>query len=126
MKNFSTIKRSCLCLLAVFAVTFIIEFIATATGNPIGEIEIAGLDLTKQDMATYLLRSFIGSLFISGFFNFFLTVKVIKDAKGINRLPAVAVVIMTILFPLELLISCVFVVPNIIIFGIVGIKKDKS
>ena len=63
---------------------------------------------------------------MAGFFNFFLTVKVIKEAKGINRLPAVAVVIMTILFPLELLISCVFVVPNIIIFGIVGIKKDKS
>ena len=126
MKNFSTIKRSCLCLLAVFAVTFIIEFICTVTGNPLSEIEIAGLDLEKQDMATYLLRSFIGSLFISGFFNFFLTVKVIKEAKGINRLPAVAVVIMTILFPLELLLSCVFVVPNIIIFGIVGIKKDKS
>ena len=125
MKNFSAIKRSCLCLLAVFAVTFIIEFICTVTGNPLSEIEIAGLDLEKQDMATYLLRSFIGSLFISGFFNFFLTVKVIKEAKGINRLPAVAVVIMTILFPLELLISCIFVVPNIIIFGIVGIKKSR-
>ena len=126
MKNFSAIKRSCLCLLAVFAVTFIIEFICTVTGNPLSEIEIAGLDLEKQDMATYLLRSFIGSLFISGFFNFFLTVKVIKEAKGINHLPAVAVVIMTFLFPIELLLSCVFVVPNIIIFGIVGIKKDKS
>ncbi len=123
MRYSSTIKRSCLCLLAVFAVSFIIEFIATATGNPIGEIQISGLDLEKQDMATYLLRSFIGSLFISGFFNFFLTVKVIKESKGINRLPAVAVVIMTLLFPLELIVSCVFVIPNIIIFGIIGNLK---
>lgn len=126
MKNFSTIKRCCLCLLAVLVVTFIVEFICNVTGNPLSEIEIAGLDLTKQDMPTYLLRSFIGSLFISGFFNFFLTVKIIKESKVINRLPAVAVVIMTFLFPIELLLSCVFVVPNIIIFGIVGIKKDKS
>lgn len=124
MKAKSTTKMCFFCLLAIFSVSFIIEFICTATGNPISQIEIIGLDLEKQDMATYLLRSFISSLFISGLFNFFLTVKVIKEARGIDRLPAVAVVIMTLLFPLELIISCVFVIPNIIIFGIIGIKKS--
>lgn len=125
MKAKSTMKLSFFCLLAVFLIAFIFEFICTATGHPISEIEIIGLDLAKQDMATYLLRSFISSLFISGLFNFFLTVKVIKDAKGIARLPAVAAVIMTLLFPLEFIISCVFVIPNIIIFGILGNRKNN-
>lgn len=123
MKAKSTAKMCFFCLLAIFSISFIFEFICTATGHPLTQIEIIGLDLEKQDIATYLLRSFISSLFISGLFNFFLTVKVIKDAKGIDRLPAFAVVIMTLLFALEFIISCAFVIPNIIIFGIIGNKK---
>ena len=126
MKGFSNIFRTVfLCLIAIFTVSFLIEFIGTVTGHPMTDIEIIGLDLTKQDTATYLLRSLISALFISGFFNFFLTVKAIKDKKGVKRLPAVLVVIMTILFPVELILSIAFVIPNMIIFGILSLKKHE-
>ena len=39
--------------------------------------------------------------------------------------PAALVVLMTLFFPLELLVGALFVIPNIIIFGLKGRIKNR-
>lgn len=104
-------------LLIVFAIMFIIEFAFTASGHPIAEIVISGVDLEKDTLPIWLLRSVLTASLFASYFNYFYTVKIIKQALMIDRLPTVAVVLMTALFPLEILISLIFVLPNIFIYG---------
>lgn len=118
-----TFKTSFRCLLVIFSVVFIIEFICTAFGHPIAKIHIEGLDLEQQSIEIWLLRALLSSLFISGIVNFFLTVKIIKEAKQLKHWSAPLVVLMTVFFPLECIISMIAVIPNIIIFGILGRTK---
>lgn len=110
-------------LLIVFAIMFIIEFAFTASGHPIAEIEISGVDLEKDTLPIWLLRSVLSASLFASYFNYFYTVKIIKQALLIDRLPTVAVVLMTILFPLEILIALIFVLPNIFIYGIYGFRS---
>ena len=113
-------------LLIVFAITFIIEFAFTASGHPIAEIVISGVDLEKDTLPIWLLRSVLTASFFASYFNYFYTVKIIKQALMIDRLPTVAVVLMTALFPLEILISLIFVLPNIFIYGFKGYISKKN
>lgn len=126
------VYRKCfLILTVVFIAMFSAEFVALLLGNPITEIHISGLDLEQDIISIKLFRSFISACFVGSIFNIFLTVKVIKEACGKTRLPTPVVIIMTLLFPLEFLVSGFLVVPNIIFWGImvfIGYKnkaKDK-
>ncbi len=121
-----TYKKCILILTVVFVVMFVTEFISVLTGNPITEIHISGLDLEKDVMSIKLLRAFLSACFIGGIFNLFLAVKVIKESRGKDRLPTVVVIIMTLMFPVEVFISGIFVVPDIIFWGIMAFTKTKK
>ena len=104
---------------------FIAEFISIVIGHPITDIYIADFDVNQDTVGVWLLRSFLSASFTGSFFNFFLTIKIIKEAANFAQWPAIAIVLMTILFPLEIIISAIFVIPNIIIFGVKSRKKHK-
>lgn len=120
-----TYKKCFLILAVVFAVMFVAELVSVLAGNPITEIHITGLDLEKDIFAVKLFRAFLSACFIGGIFNIFLTVKVAKESRGKDRLPTAVVIIMTLLFPLEILMSGVLVVPNIIFWGVKAFTKSK-
>ena len=107
-------------LFAVFAVCFSAEFIFTALGIPISDIRIIGLDLDQDLVYIWALRSAIAASTISGFVNYFLILKILKEKLGILRWPAFAIVLMVIFIPIEILISDIAVIPSLIIFGILG------
>lgn len=113
-----TYKKCFLILTVVFVVMFVAEFISVLVGNPITEIHITGIDLERDVMGIKLLRAFISACFIGGMCNVFLTVKVIKESRCIDRLPTVIVIIMTVIFPLEVIVSQFLVVPTMIFWGI--------
>ena len=97
-----TYKKCFLILTVVFVVMFVAEFISVLVGDPITEIHITGIDLERDVMGIKLLRAFISACFIGGMCNVFLTVKVIKELRCIDRLPTVIVIIMTVIFRLRL------------------------
>ncbi len=113
-------------LLSVFLIIAVIEFVFSVLGMPIGDVYIAGIDLDQDTGYILVLRSLISSLFISGCVNFALILKLIKRKLDINNWPAVAIVIMTIFFPLEIFVSMILVVPNILVYGIKSFKKNKE
>lgn len=121
-----TYKKCFLILTVVFVGMFVLEFISILAGNPITEIRITGLDLERDVMSVKLLRAFLSACFIGGIFNIFLSVKVIKEAYGRDRLPTAVVIIMTLLFPLEVFISGAFVLPDIIFWGIRAFTGQKN
>lgn len=112
-------------LMLVFLCMFIAEFISIVIGHPITDIFIADFDVNQDTIGVWLLRSFLSASFIGSFFNFFLTVKIIKEAVNFAQWPVIAIVLMIILFPLEIIISAIFVIPNIIIFGVKSRKKHN-
>lgn len=119
-------KKCFLILTVVFVGMFVAEFISVLTGNPITEIHISGLDLEQDIIGIKLLRSFISASMVGGILNIFLTVKVIKAARGRDRLPTPVVIVMTLLFPFEILVGGVFVVPNIIFWGIKAFVSRRN
>ena len=118
-------KKFFIILLCVFLGMFTLELIATMMGNPISEMTVNDKVIKPETLPECLLYSAVTASFIGGIVNFFLTVKVIKTALKLERLPTPAVVAMTLLFPLELIVGAVFVVPNIIIFGIKAFSKKR-
>ncbi len=118
-------KKAFIILLVAFSCMFLAEFISLAIGRPISEIHIINMDLEKDTIGVWLFRALLSGSFAGGWFNFFMTAMIIKSAIGFKHWPVVVVVIMTFLFPVELLISSVFVVPNIIIYGIKSRTKNK-
>ena len=123
--SYKMYRKFFLILSCVFFGVFLIEFVACLLGNPIGEIYINDVQIKPNTFAMKMLYPFITASFISGIVNFFLTVRIIKELLGYTTWPTVAVVLMTVYFVLELLIMMVLVVPNIIIFGIKGLKKNR-
>ena len=122
----STYKKYFLILMAVFACMFVAELVSILMGKPITEIYISGVNLERDMLSIKLFRSFLSACFVGSYFNFFFTVKIIKEARNIDRLPTPAIVIMTLLFPLEIIISGVLVVPDILFWGIKGFISMKS
>ena len=105
-------------LLTVFIAVAVIEFVFTAIGMPLGEMYIAGIDLDQDNLFSWILRSVFSSLFITGIVNFALTLRIIKQALGLVRWPAIPIVLIIVFLPLEILLSVVLVIPNIVIYGI--------
>ena len=104
-------------LLSTFTIIALLEFMFSALGMPIGEMYIVGLDLDQNIFWIWLVRALFSGIFTAGFVNFFIIIKVIKLYYCLDRLPTILIVIMTILFPLEILISTALVIPNLVIFG---------
>ena len=119
-------KKFFVILLCVFLGLFTLEFIASLLGNPLSEISINGAEVIPETPLDCLLNAAITASFVGGIVNFFLVVKVIKEAFGLTHWPAIAVVLMTVFFPLELLIGAVLILPNIIIFGLKGRVKNRA
>ena len=119
-------KRNFKILLSVFLILVIVEFVFSLLGVQLGDVYIAGLDLDQDNVPTYFLKSVISSLTISAFVNFFLIISLVKKRLGFSSWPAPAVVFMTILIPLEILICMILVIPNIIFFGINGMKPQNT
>ena len=119
-------KKYFIILLCVFVGALTLEFIACMMGNPICATTINGVEIIPETPLECLLHAFITSFFWGGIVNFFLTVRIIKEALGLNHWPAFAVVIMTITFALEIIICGIMIIPNIIIFGLKGRIKNRT
>ena len=118
-------KKFFIILLCVLAGMFVLEFIASMLGNPITETTINGVRVVPQTTVECLLNAAFSAFVWSGIVNFFLTVKVIKEGLRLSHWSAGLVVLMTLFFVIELIISILLVVPNIIIFGLKGRKKNR-
>ncbi len=118
-------KKFFIILLCVLAGMFVLEFIASMLGNPITETTINDVRIVPETILECLLNAVFSAFVWSGIVNFFLTVKVIKEGLRLSHWPAGIVVLMTISFALELIVSILLVVPNIIIFGLKGRKKNR-
>ena len=118
-------KKFFLVLVFTFLGFFAIEFIFCLVGNPIGEITINDRVFKLGTLMENAVFSALMSFFVSGIVNFFLTVRILKELFGVANWPAAVVVIMTMFFPLELLLAMLFLVPNIIVFGLKGRKKNR-
>lgn len=114
----SVFKKYFQILLTVFIAVTVIEFIFSAIGMPLGEMYIAGIDLDQDNLFSWFLRSIFSSLFITGIVNFALTLQIIKQTLGLVRWPAIPLVLIIVFLPLEILLSVVLVIPNIVIYGI--------
>ena len=119
-------KKFFIILLCVFLSLFVLEFVASMLGNPISETTINDVEIIPETPLECLLNAAITSLFVGGIVNVFLTIRIIKEALRLARWPAAPVVLMTLFFPLELLLGAVFVIPNIIIFGLKGRIKNRA
>ena len=119
-------KKFFIILLCVFVGFFVLEFVASMLGNPIGETTINGVEIIPETPLECLLNATITSLFTGGTVNVFITIRIIKEALRLSHWPAAAVVIMTLFFALELLVGVLLVIPNIIIFGLKGRMKNRS
>lgn len=119
-------KKLFIILVLVFVGMFILEFIASMLGNPISEITINDVEIIPKTPLECLLNAAVSASLLGGIVNFFLTVRIIKEAFSLSHWPAALVVLMTIMFPLELIISALAVVPNIIIFGLKGRMKNRT
>lgn len=98
-----------------------LELITTALGHPIVNVYIAGLGNT--DTWKWLVQPVISGLVISGIINVFLMFKILKKLFKFNRWPSPLIVLFTLLFPLEILIGTVLLIPNITIFLIKSIRE---
>ena len=118
-------KKFFIVLLCVFASLFVLEFVASMSGNPISETTINGVEIVPETPLECLLNATITSLFVCGIVNVFLTTRIIKEALRLSHWPTVSVVLMTLFFPLELLVGALLVIPNIIIFGLKSRIKNR-
>lgn len=118
-------KKFFIVLICVFAGLFVLEFFASMLGNPISQVTVNGATLVPDTPVKCLLNAFITALLIGGIVNVFLTIRIIKEALRLSHWPAGAVVAMTVLFPLELLIGALLLIPNIIVFGLKGRIKNR-
>lgn len=118
-------KKFFIILLCVFLGLFVLEFVAML-GNPISRTTINDIEIIPETPLECLLNAALTAFFVGGIVNVFLTIRIIKEALRLSHWPAVAVVIMTLLFPLEFLVGALFVVPNIIIFGLKGRIKNRA
>ena len=118
-------KKFFIILICVFIGLFVLEFIASMLGNPISETTINDVEVIPETTLECLLNATLTASLIGGIVNVFLTIKIIKEALRLSHWPAAMVVLMTMLFPLELLVGALFVVPNIIIFGLKGRIKNR-
>ena len=118
-------KKFFIILLCVFIGIFILEFVASMLGNPISKTSINGVEIIPETPLECLLNATLTSFLIGGIVNVFLTIRIIKEALRLSHWPAAAVVIMTLFFALELLVGAVFLIPNIIIFGLKGRIKNR-
>ncbi len=119
-------KKFFIILLCVFVGLFVLEFVASMLGNPLSETTINDVVIIPDTPLECLLNASITSLLVGGIVNVFLTIKIIKEALRLSHWPAALVVLMTLFFPLELLIGAIFVIPNIIIFGLKGRIKNRA
>ena len=118
-------KKFFIILLCVFIGFFVLEFFASMLGHPISETTINDIVIIPETPLECLLNAALTSLLVGGIVNVFLTIRIIKEALRLSHWPAAAVVIMTLLFPLELLIGAILIIPNIIIFGLKGRIKNR-
>ena len=121
-----TYKKYFFILLAVFVCMFTAEFISLLLGKPIIEIYISGIDLERDLLSVKLLRAFISASFVAGLFNFYIMIKLFKQSRGKDRLPAPAIVVMTLFFPVEMMISGFIVIPSMIFLGIKGFVVGRK
>lgn len=119
-------KKFFIALLCAFVGFFLLEFIASMLGNPISETTIMDVVIIPDTPLECLLNAALTASFAGGIVNFFLTVRIIKEALGLSHWPAAIVVLMTILSPLEFIVAAIFVIPNIIIFGLKGRMKNRA
>ena len=119
-------KKFFIILLCVFAGIFALEFVASMLGNPISETTVNGVEIIPETPLECLINAALTSFLISGIVNVFLVIKILKEAFGLSHWPAAMVVLMTLFFPLELLIGALLVIPNIIIFGLKGRMKNRA
>lgn len=119
-------KKFFIILLCVFVGLFVLEFVASMLGNPISETTINDVEIIPETPLECLLNATITSLLVGGIVNVFLTIRIIKEALRLSHWPAVAVVLMTLFFVLELLVGALLVIPNIIIFGLKGRIKNRA
>ena len=118
-------KKFFIILICVFIGLFVLEFIASMLGNPISETTINDVEIIPETPLDCLLNAALTASLIGGIVNVFLTIRIIKEALRLSHWPAAAVVLMTLLFPLELLVGALFVIPNIIVFGLKGRIKNR-
>ncbi|MBR6768872.1 MAG: hypothetical protein IKM34_05240 [Clostridia bacterium] len=111
-------KKYFIILLCVFSGLFALEFIASMLGSPITEVTINDVRVIPETPLECLLNAAVSSLLIGGIVNVFLTLKVIKLALGIYQWPTVAVVLLTLSFPFEMLLGGLLLIPNIVFFGL--------
>lgn len=104
-----------------FIGVLVIELITTALGNPIVDVYIAGFGQT--DTWKWVVQPLISGLVIDGIINIFLTFKILKKLLKLERWPSPLIVLFTLLFPLEILIGTVLLIPNVIIFMIKSVKE---
>jgi hypothetical protein len=116
-------KKHFIILLSIFAGIFVLEFITSILGHPISEITVNDVLIIPKTPLECMLHAAISAFLVGGIANFFLSVRIIKEALGIAHWHPAIVVMMVFLFPLELLVGAFFVIPNIIIFGLKGRKK---
>lgn len=119
-------KKFFIILLCVFVGLFVLEFVASMLGNPISETTINDVEIIPETPLECLLNAAITSLLVGGIVNVFLTIRIIKEALRLSHWPAAPLVLMTLLFPFELLIGAIFLIPNIIIFGLKGRIKNRA
>lgn len=112
-------------LLCVFAGLFVLEFVTAMLGVPLTELTLNGEVVKPEGVKNCLVIAAFSSFLIGGIVNVFLTLKVIKEAMRLSHWPAAAVVLMTLLFPLEVIVGALLVIPNIIIFGLNGRKENR-
>lgn len=120
----SIYKKYFLILFCVTVGVFSVNFIANLMGYPVSELTIDGNVIVPKTFGDCLLHAGIGAAFVGTVLNFFVTTRFIKERLCLVHWPAAAVVVMTILFPLELLLAAVLLLPNMIVFGVRSLKKD--
>ncbi len=118
-------KKFFIILLCVFVGLLVLEFVASMAGDPISETTVNGVEIIPETPLECLLNAAITASLLGGIVNVFLTIRIIKELLNISNWPAAPVVFMTLFFPLEILIGAIFVIPNIILFGLKGRKKNR-
>ncbi len=113
-------------LLFTFIGIYFLQIITTAFGHPIGEVNLPFLKIYSTKLWPWVIQPLLVSILVDGIVNFFLTVRIIREAMGLDHWPAIAIVLMTLFFALEMLLGTIFVIPNIIIFGLKGRVKNRA
>ncbi len=119
-------KKFFIILLCVFAGFFVLEFVASMLEHPISETIVNGVEIIPDTPLECLLNAAITGFFVGGMVNVFLTIRIIKELLGLSHWPSFAAVLMTMFFPLELIFAALLVIPNIIVFGLKGLMKNRA